>query len=1077
MLHLHRCSSADVLVGELAALLAAAGEDPFAAEVVAVPAAGVERWLAQRLSHVLGAVQEGAGICANVEFPSPARLLDGALAAVDDAPDAGAWAPNRTVWPLLALIDDGHPVPGGATAAPGRRYAWAARMAGVFARYGQERPEMLAAWARGEQGPELPADLAWQPVLWRALRASIGTPSPAERLPQALARLRADPQAAPLPGRLSVFGLNRLDRARLQVLVALAAHREVHLWIHHASPALWQAIADGRKPAHPFLASMSRDVQALQRRLIDLAPAIVDRLHPAPAPPATLLGRLQAALYADAPPTAAGRVKVEAGDESIAVHACHGRARQVEVLRDVLLHRLAADPTLQPRDVLVMCPDIEAFAPLVAAAFGAAVEPDAGTHPAATLRVRLADRAPRAGNPLFGTVEALLHLAAGRAGFGAVLDFVETDPVRRRFDLDIEQTAQLRDWAAAARVSWGYDTEHRRHYGLGAINAGTWRNGLDRLLLGVAMEDAGEWIADAVPLDDVDSTQIELAGRFAELFDRVRAAVDFCGVPKSAAAWARGLGTILEGLATPSASWQLGALLRDLDELAEQTAGYEVVLDLADFTALWALRTPARPSRAGFRTGSLTVATMVPMRSVPHRVVVLLGLDDGAFPRADYVDGDDLLTRDHRDGERDPRTEDRQLLLDAVCAAREHLVVLHTGADERSGLEVPPAVPLAELLEAVDGIAVGAGNVRASVEVTIRHPLQPFDPRNFGAAVGGAEPPARPFRSFDPAGLAGATALAGTRHPRGRFLVGALAARELGDVDLAELRSMLVNPAKEFLWQRLGVRLSEPVSEPPEALPIELDGLLAWGVGDRLLEARLAEREILACLEWETRRGVVPPGLLGVAAARRIGAAAEAVAAQARPYLVGDPDSVDVTAEVRVDGTDRRLAGTVEKVYGGTVVRVSYSRLGPGHLLRAWVDLLALTVARPAQPWQAVAIGRGSQDAVRRVLGPVPLEQATEALADLIGVADRGRCEPLPLPLKTAYTWASCLGRNMSQAKIRESAERDWTNRWGGESAEPAHVLVWGPEAPLDALDLARLATLSSRVWAPFLAQPRGGGR
>jgi len=86
----------------------------------------------------------------------------------------------------------------------------------------------------------------------------------------------------------------------------------------------------------------------------------------------TLLGRIQADVRADrAPP---GLPLPEAGDEralldpedrNLQVHACHGRARQVEVVRDAILCLLADDPTLEPRDIVVMCPDIEVFAPLI----------------------------------------------------------------------------------------------------------------------------------------------------------------------------------------------------------------------------------------------------------------------------------------------------------------------------------------------------------------------------------------------------------------------------------------------------------------------------------------------------------------------------------------------------------------------------------------------------------------------------------------------------------------------------------------------------------------------------------------
>jgi exodeoxyribonuclease V gamma subunit len=525
-------------------------------------------------------------------------------------------------------------------------------------------------------------------------------------------------------------------------------------------------------------------------------------------------------------------------------------------------------------------------------------------------------------------------------------------------------------------------------------------------------------------------------------------------------------------VAAPLESWQGAAFTTELADIAEAAGGHGVALSLADMTALWAGRAAGRPTRSGFRTGSLTVCTLVPMRSVPHRVVVLLGLDDTAFPRAGVVDGDDLLARAPRDGERDPRAEDRQLLLDAVCAAGEHLVVLYTGADERTGLEVPPAVPLGELLDALDTVARLPEGGRVHTAVTVRHPLQSFDPRNFGTTD---TPGFRRPVSFDPGGLAGACALLAPRHPRPRLVAAALAPLPPGDVDLDELRRLLINPARGFLEQRLGVRLSAEDPEPPATLPVELTGLAEWAIGDRFLAARLREVAPEHLLAIEQRRGSLPPGALGAREARRIGSTAEAVAVLARPYLQLPAQTLDVDAELRVGGVNRTLRGTVGGVRGETLLRASYSRVGAKHVLGAWVDLLALTVTRPGQAWQVVVAGRDRRAAQRRVFGPVSLELATTALAELIALADEGRCAPLPLPVNTAHAHAFAVHRGMNPANAVQAAEQEWRTRFGGEVTEPAHVLVWGEDAELTELGLPRLAALAATVWAPvFAAEARG---
>ncbi len=705
-----------------------AAADPFAAEVVAVPAKGVERWIAQRLSHVLG-TPTGDGVCANVDFPWPSTLVDEALAAssAEHAEAVQRWAPERAVWRLLDVIDASIPAEpwcrslaqhlGAAGEDKGRRLAVARRLAGRFDEYGQSRPEMLRAWAAGRDeggdGRPLDDDLGWQAELWRRLRERLGTPSPAELLDGACARLRDQPELSDLPARISVFGTSRLSPARLQVLAALAEHRDVHLWLHHASPALWDTVA-ATPPArrrrddaargrltNPLLTSLSRDVLELQQLVARCAPGSQTVLHDSGPLADTLLGRLKGDLASDRVPDRPP--PLDDADRSVQVHACHGRTRQVEVLREVIVGLLADDPTLEPRDVLVMCPDVETFAPIIAATFAIGAEDDAA-HPAARLRVRLADRALRQTNALLAVLSQLLELGTARLTASQVLDLAGTPAVRQRFGFDDDQLERLRDWTVGAGVRWGLDAAHRETWQLHNLEQGSWRDGLDRLLLGAAMEGTLDSWGDVVPLDDVDSSDIDLAGRFAELVDRLAAAQALMAGRHTASDWLAGLEDAVSGLAatTYDTAWQLLQLRGELADIAEAADGSTALLGLADVRALLADSLAGRPTRASFRTGTLTVCTLVPMRSVPHRVVCLLGLDDGVFPRQSSHDGDDVLARDPWVGERDPRSEDRQLFLDAISAAQSHLVITYTGADERTGAPVPPAVPLGELLDALD---------------------------------------------------------------------------------------------------------------------------------------------------------------------------------------------------------------------------------------------------------------------------------------------------------------------------------------------------------------------------------------
>lgn len=1190
MLHLHRSERADALIAPLAAVLAAPVEDPFAVDVVAVPTRGVERWVAQRLSHHLGTGGPGtpadgeSGICANVTFPSPARLVGDVLGTVlgltaDDDP----WQRDRLTWALLDVVDA---CAGEPWAAPlgrhlgvgepdgprrGRRLQSAQHLAGLFSSYGAHRPAMVLAWASGRDddgaGAPVPEDLAWQPELWRRLRARVGAPSPAERLDDALRLLAAEPDRVDLPARLSVFGPTRLPEDQRLVLGALARHRDVHLWLPHPSPALWARLEEvGARPpagadgdatvghgspgpvgaaaeamsghatavvhavprrrdvpavaAHPLLASMARDATELQLRLAALDGAAATH-HPSAEPAPTLLGALQRRLRDDAPDATPHAVADD--DRSVRVHACHGRARQVEILREALLGLFADDPTLEPRDVVVMCPDIEAFAPLVAATFGLApadeAEPD--VHPGRSLRVRLADRSLRQTNPLLALVSRLLELADGRVTASDVVDLAGTEPVRRRFGLDDEDLDRIRQWAVDAGVRWGEDATRHERFGVPAPQ-GTWATALDRILLGAAMAEDHRFVATALPLDDVDSTDVELAGRLAELVDRLTVVLgDLDGV-HAPAHWFDALDRALHLLADvgPAEAWQevearmvldearQGALagggVADGDEARQGavlaadgsgvTASYSrdedgssaaTELRLTDVRALLAHRLRGRPTRAGFRTGALTVCSLEPMRAVPHRVVALLGMDDGAFPRGSGQDGDDVLLRDPLVGERDRRGEDRQLFLDAVVAAQENLVVLYSGADERTGASRPPAVPVGELLDALDaaGESPEGGPVRR--HVVVRHPLQTADERNFADGVLGRP---GPF-SFDALHYRAALGARGERAGRVPFLdepLPPLPEEEArGAVDLEDLVYALEHPVKAFLRRRLGVQLPGEVDELDDRLPLELAPLQRWAVGDRLLTAVLDGVDLQQAVDAEWRRGLVPPGRLGTAVLKDVHGQVAPVAAAAQRYLERPGETVDVDVALP---SGRSVVGTVTGVRGDVVVRCVFSKLAAKHRLRAWIQLLALAADGRAGVRGAVTIGRGKSTrpsaALSLLTAPEP-EEARRLLDQLVALRDQALREPLPMPVATTCAYARTRAGGDGEVEALDSARKEWKDSF--ESQDAQHVLVWGEDATLTDVqgtpspaeqqwwpeDRTRLGVLARRLWEPLLEQER----
>jgi exodeoxyribonuclease V gamma subunit len=390
-------------------------------------------------------------------------------------------------------------------------------------------------------------------------------------------------------------------------------------------------------------------------------------------------------------------------------------------------------------------------------------------------------------------------------------------------------------------------------------------------------------------------------------------------------------------------------------------------------------------------------------------------------------------------------------------------------------------VPLGELLDAADRITAEP----VADTILTRHPLQAYDPRNLKAGDPSSDPPEwaipelrgptqRPF-SFDGAALAGARAAAGVRRPVPPLLPVDLSLRAGDDVSLEDLIRFLMHPVRTFLRDRLDVSTPFEPDELVDAIPVSLDSLEVWQVGDHLLRELLAGQDAEAVMTAEQLRGTLPPYRLGEQALAGVTEECQRLWTSTVELRTGARRSVDVDVDL---GDGRRLTGTVAGVYGTKLVSLGYSRLKAKQRLRTWVELLAISASDPDQAWTGHAVGRERAGPKRALTGPLD-ERAAGWLRSLVELRDVGLSKPLPLPIATSAAWAEEHARGLrgADADEKRAARREWeTDRFAGtasfskEDEDAYHVRVFGPRATVESLLDAGLPTYAWQVWEPLLS-------
>ncbi len=1062
--------------------------NPLAPEIIVVQNPGMARWLSQQIALY-------TGISAHFSFPLPASFVWNLFEqTLQGLPDLSLFDRNVLLWRVQLELESLLAEPGMeeinaylAEDTDGRkRFQLAEKISDLFDQYQVYRPEMLLRWEKGEKED-------WQARLWRRLTAENKMHRAALLHRFLMAAEEGRLCSDHLPERVSIFGISSLAPAYLEVIERISEFVDIRIF--HLSPCqqVWDDILSERLLAlkrqswqdqgvddlsayftagNPLLASMGTVGQEFFSLLMGSAPQEI-QLYQEPEGN-SLLQQIQSDILNlhDRGGHGGGldqgfdqefdhsKGALLPDDSSIRFHCCHSPMREIQVLHDRLLDLFASDPSLKPADILITAPDITTYAPAVAGVFGSA--PSTRHIPWS-----IADQASRQEQPVIEGFLNLLELQESRFTAPDVMALLENQTILRRFGLAAEDVVFMRSGILEAGVRWGLDQEQRCEQGLADAQQHTWDFGLDRLLLGYLTGSLDEPWQGIMPCSGTVSSMGSWLGGLADFIralQELRRRMKARHLPDQ---WAEILGCLLDDFLVGNGDNQDGVLIlrRTIADFVEhcRLAGFAQKLSLPIIRHWFETRLSEPAGTQSFLAGRVTFCNMVPMRSVPFKVIWLLGMNDLDYPRTQRSPAFDLMAQQSRLGDRSRRDDDRYLFLEALLSARAQLALSWVGRDQQDNSSLPPSVVVAELRDYINrGWSAEKESGRETEKeqpvadiLTVEYPLQPFSRHCFSGNPKTASyasewlPKPLPFPACSCA-----------------FLQGPLPQPEpCQQVDLSRFVRFWNHPVRFFLEQRMGLRSRYAEEVLPEAEAFFLDHLQKYLLSQEIISTQRAEGEQIQHVALPLYRmqaaGNLPGGRFGHILYREMERNTAVLVDALEPITQERADPEEIS--LRVD--DILLTGQLYSLYRSGRVTFRPASLKAGDVLKLWIHHLVLLIQSPAtvQPISVHA-------ALDTTVCFQEVERPEEELAALVRFFQQGGEEPLHFYPKTSYAWAKA----KSEGAAWNAARRTWySGFYRGECDDPAYEIALRAQEPLG----QRFAELAELFWPVVASMKKYEGK
>ena len=997
-------------------------------------------------------------------------------------PPTSPFDKSRLLWRLLRLLpalgndSDFAPLKNllGDTTDWRRLYRLALQIADVFDQYQVYRAGWLSDWEHQrdvlhdtlrDHTVVLPRGQRWQPRLWRMLLDDMGvaqqTTHRAAIHAQFIQRLaRAGQASEGVPRRIVVFGITSLPQQTLEALTALSRFSQILLLVTNPCRHYWADIIEDRellkaaqrrhadKPtmpadvrfedlhlhANPLLAAWGKQGRDFIRQLDDFdqperyrsaftsLKRSIDVFEDIGSD--GLLHQVQQAVLdlEPLPADLAQRKMLSENDPSLRFHIAHSPQREVEILHDQLLaifeQAAREGQPLSPRDIMVMVPDIRIYAPHVQAVFGRIASDDARYLP-----YSVTDRPTRGAAPLLVALENLLALPESRFTAGDVLDLLDVPALRQRFELSEDDVPVLRRWIEQAGVRWGLHGAQKETLGLPAEEQHSWRFGLRRLLLGYAVGD-GPSLEGIAPFADIGGLDAALLGPLCQLLERLEHYWQLLGTSATPAQWSERLRRMLRDFFDTRYDDTDTLRLDRLDDALEtwldacNEADFKQPLPVTIVRDHWLQAIDESRLTQRFMGGAVNFGTLLPMRAIPFRVVCLLGMNDGDYPRQIVAPDFDLmaLPGQHRPGDRSRREDDRYLFLEALLSARDALHISWVGRSARDNSELPPSVLVSQLRDYLARGWRSNDPAEATLDVlTAVHPMQAFSARYF-TATGNASDITYALE-WEAARDRAPAELPSPPYP---FVAPQ-------NIDIDQLQRFLLLPAKAFFDERLGVRFTELDGGLDDDEAFGLDALQRRDITERLLRQGLDTNtpiDVPTLLIRLHEEGRVPVGGFGAIELAHINANAQAAVMRWQQLAVQWPHAQEPQT-LRFVGGSIIVEGTLDNLFTNSLSHTARMLILPDalsakggrydRLVNAWVPHLFANACGIALTTYISGVD------AQAILKPIDRVVAGVQLNALIDDWTQGMQAPLPISRRTALAWLQAEQNNKPPHAAAES--------------------------------------------------------